>query len=276
MTLFRRKSLSLTKEKMLNQEISPLQCIHEWSLESNDISFEKLNLQWLFPYKPDAFAVILDNVFTKEECDKLIELTEQVSYQEALVGYGQVRVSQTRNNWRCIIDDPIVSNIIFSRIKDYIPTKWLGKHVSNLNERLRFLKYNPGEYFKPHNDGIYIRDDQSQLSYVTIHLYLNDVIEGDGGETTFTTEKLSYGRPVKKSQVFNKRLSVQPKVGRILIFEHHLSHEGSTLTKGVKYTMRTDVMYDNPDGKPIIRAPRWGVPFPKPQYKLPEIFKSKC
>lgn len=29
----------------------------------------------------------------------------------------------------------------------------------------------------------------------------------------------------------------------VLIFEHHLLHEGSELKQGRKYTIRTDVMY---------------------------------
>jgi len=40
--------------------------------------------------------------------------------------------------------------------------------------RLRFLRYDPGEYFKPHFDGVYMRDN-GERSCVTIQLYLNEV-----------------------------------------------------------------------------------------------------
>lgn len=149
-----------------------------------------------------------------------------------------------------------------------------------------------------------MRADNSQCSYVTIHLYLTDVPEGNGGETTFTTEDMTYGRHVKKNQGRGaerereiQRLSVRPVTGRVLIFEHHLPHEGSTLLKGVKYTVRTDVMYDlgvkdtkrrkgergerdekvekeergerEADvGKAVHRGPRWSVRYPHPQYTL--------
>jgi hypothetical protein len=43
------------------------------------------------------------------------------------------------------------------------------------NLRLRFLKYNPGEYFAPHMDGMYMREN-GERSFVTIQLYLNQVI----------------------------------------------------------------------------------------------------
>jgi Rps23 Pro-64 3,4-dihydroxylase Tpa1-like proline 4-hydroxylase len=43
--------------------------------------------------------------------------------------------------------------------------------LSRLNERLRILKYEGGEYFKPHTDGFYEISDKRETSYYTIHLY---------------------------------------------------------------------------------------------------------
>jgi hypothetical protein len=38
---------------------------------------------------------------------------------------------------------------------------------------------------------------------------------------------------------------VNPKAGSVLIFQHKgLFHEGSKVTKGTKYTMRTDILYE--------------------------------
>ena len=34
--------------------------------------------------------------------------------------------------------------------------------------RLRFLRYKPGEYFRPHRDGSYCREDHSEFSVATI------------------------------------------------------------------------------------------------------------
>lgn len=237
------------------------------------VSMKRLDLSGLFPKRHDAFAVLVDGLFTEEECNHLITETTAIGYTEALVGKEQVRVSEARNNWRCIVDDPGKAGWIFERVRPYVPTEWLGKKVAGLNERLRFLKYKPGEYFKPHNDGIYVRDDNSQASFVTVHLYLNDVPEGWGGETTFTTEGMTYGRHRRRGERARhdrveevKTLPVRPVTGRVLIFEHHLPHEGSTLLRGVKYTMRTDVMYDL-EGTPPVRTPRWGQKFLHPQWK---------
>ena len=38
-------------------------------------------------------------------------------------------------------------------------------------------------------------------------------------------------------------IDVQPKTDSILVFEHKILHQGCTIQKNQKYTMRTDVMY---------------------------------
>lgn len=34
-----------------------------------------------------------------------------------------------------------------------------------------------------------------------------------------------------------------PKTGSVLIFDHDLLHEGSKVTSGIKYSVRSDIMY---------------------------------
>jgi hypothetical protein len=34
-----------------------------------------------------------------------------------------------------------------------------------------------------------------------------------------------------------------PKSGSVLVFDHELLHEGALLKEGLKYAIRTDVMY---------------------------------
>ncbi len=48
------------------------------------------------------------------------------------------------------------------------------KNAVNSFSRLRFLRYDPGEYFKPHMDGSYEREN-GERSLITVHLYLNEV-----------------------------------------------------------------------------------------------------
>jgi predicted 2-oxoglutarate/Fe(II)-dependent dioxygenase YbiX len=106
-----------------------------------------------------------------------------------------------------------------------------------MNRRLSFLRYGPGHYFKPHCDGLVDVPNNGieQKSFVTLHLYLND--DGlQGGATRFWT-------PDKKHW-----LDVHPKAGRVLIFQQRmLVHSGEGVTKGVKYTMRSDLLFEQVD-----------------------------
>ncbi len=56
-------------------------------------------------------------------------------------------------------------------------------------------------------------------------LYLND--DFTGGATDF----------------HDFAASVTPRTGMALLFQHMLLHEGATVLTGVKYVLRTDVMY---------------------------------
>jgi len=87
-----------------------------------------------------------------------------------------------------------------------------------------------------HCDGHYVTPPGNEVSFYTLHLYLNDSLSngGDvkGGATTFHSMDMS------------RSFDVNPKMGRVLIFQHaHLVHSGAEVQEGIKYTMRTDLMY---------------------------------
>lgn len=113
---------------------------------------EKIDV--VLPNSADAkkLAFILLNVLSQEECDRWIELSEKRGYQQALVntGIGEVLMTDFRNSDRCIIDDVDMAKFLFERIKSYLPEQWKGHELVGLNERLRFLRYDPGNEFKTH------------------------------------------------------------------------------------------------------------------------------
>lgn len=86
----------------------------------------------------------------------------------------------------------------------------------------RFYKYEKGQQFRKHRDQSFIRNG-NEWSFYTFMIYLND--EFEGGATSFN------------------QIDIVPKLGDCLVFLHDLEHEGSTLTKGIKYVLRTDIMY---------------------------------
>ncbi|CAF1195895.1 unnamed protein product [Adineta steineri] len=178
-------------------------------------------------------AFLIFNVLTPDECQQRIELSEQRSYSEATVnGYGfSELMTDFRNSDRCIIDDVQMAEILFQRIESFLPKTWKNYELVSLNERLRFLRYDPGQFFAAHMDGEYHRSNGSgEQSFLTIQLYLNEGYQG--GATTFIHNTDS-----------NKNVRCVPRTGMVLVFEHRLFHEGSILIEGRKYTVRTDVMY---------------------------------
>jgi len=192
----------------------------------------------------DKLAFVLYNVLTPKECTDLIEKTEKKGYELALVnvGFGKQKVmTDVRNSSRCIIDWEDYAEELYKRTQRYIPKLFVGRKCLGLNERLRFLRYDKGEYFKPHCDGSYRREN-GETSCLTFQLYLNEGFKG--GATNF----LSW-------EAVPETVPVVPKTGSVLIFQHDILHEGEALQKGRKYAMRTDIMYSaeryNPDGSRI-------------------------
>jgi len=123
------------------------------------------------------------------------------------------------------------------------------------NERMRFLKYVGGEYFRPHCDGTYETPDGRERSYVTFHLYLNDTgmptaesLEGlsEADRKDAERDALKGGATTFHSLTWDdERVDIEPKAGRVLLFQHrNLVHSGDDVVAGVKYTMRTDIMYE--------------------------------
>ena len=104
-----------------------------------------------------------------------------------------------------------------------------------------------------HCDGPYYYETEKTefQTHYTLQLYLNDSAEED---SSTGEEELVGGATGFLSRDKTRRVDVNPKAGSVLIFQHEgLLHEGAEVKKGVKYTMRTDILYewvlDSPAGK---------------------------
>lgn len=154
----------------------------------------------------------------------MVERAESVGFEIATINaWDGPRVDTTiRNNDRVILDDVELATELWGRVRDRIPLLRGGRHVRGLNERFRFYRYAPGQKFAWHSDGPFQREN-GEVSLLTFMIYLNEGYRG--GATRFDWTE------------------VAGKEGMALIFEHELVHEGAELTEGVKYVLRSDVMY---------------------------------
>jgi len=168
---------------------------------------------------------LIENFLTETECDHYISLSQEKVFEEAKINvFGRQQMNKgIRNNDRLMIFDKTIAEELFKRAAVFLSQEHDGYQLLNFNEMLRVYKYAPGQQFKMHRDGSYIRNEKEK-SFYTFMIYLNDDFEG--GETEF--ENL---------------FTVAPKKGTALIFYHPLRHEGKTLISGLKYVLRTDVMY---------------------------------
>ncbi|CAI6339484.1 unnamed protein product [Periconia digitata] len=213
----------------------------------------------LIEYNKD-YAIVLDGVLSQEECDALLSVAESTTngtWERAMVNIGggmQALYEDTRKCGRIIYDSEELAEKLWARMAAAVPEihrlhdwervtglgPWKRKEtwkLTRLNERMRFLKYVGGEYFRAHCDGCYETPDGKERSYFTLHLYLNDAADQlDGGATLF------------HNWFMNKETRVDPKAGRVLLFQHRdLLHSGEDVRSGVKYTVRTDIMFTKED-----------------------------
>lgn len=271
----------------------------------------------------DNFAAVIDNFMTEAECKELLHIAEESItpartstddssqsptpvWERAMINVGggkQIMSVDSRKSGRIILDSVDISQRIMDRLLPFMRDFGIAR-VQNqplvtglgparrgdvylqprLNERLRFLRYEGGDYFRPHWDGCYVTPDESERSLFTVHLYLNGEGEQDMKElqpylelaekenalvigvvpdeeelrkVIAQKEQLSRetagGGPEKLlggatsfMNGFRVKDSVRvfPRTGSILIFQQrNLMHGGDDVFRGVKYTVRSDVMY---------------------------------
>ncbi|KAF9430314.1 hypothetical protein BGZ94_007401 [Podila epigama] len=219
---------------------------------------EHLNLKPLLSSRrqlEDIVALTVQNILSAQECQDLIARSESLGYDVALVnsasGQG-IHLPGYRDGQRCIVDDIPFAAQLWERIRPYLPAVYQNRPVVGLNERMRFLKYLPGDKFEAHMDGEYRRQDGSNhCTKMTVQFYLNDACEG--GATTFLDENGLWKSEMAKKDTTTAdninavlEVAVPPRVGQILVFQHNLVHEGSPVKAGIKYVIRTDVLYGPP------------------------------
>ncbi|KAG9000096.1 hypothetical protein FRB94_002098 [Tulasnella sp. JGI-2019a] len=180
------------------------------------IAVHKLDFVALgFPEYKDKYAIVIDNLFTPADCRKLLEAAEgskewEVAQVNGAEGFGYTDISY-RNSQRILYDDFGLADWIMEKLRPYVGeiesvdpqrhhmmSRTAGQRravgyqapvsvqLTRVNERLRYLKYGSGKYFKRHCDGVYYTPDRTEVSYYTLQLYLNgDAKSLQGGATRF-------------------------------------------------------------------------------------------
>ena len=185
-------------------------------------------------------GISLSNVLSINECNQLIKASTALGYKPNL-SYSFTSSEMGAEGCVWLVNESI-TKVIYSRIEKFLPGS-IG-----LNKRFRFYKYSNNATYRPHIDGAWpssgIKDgvyefnvDDNVWSKQTLLIYLNQ--EFQGGSTTFYF-------PIDQGKL--GCCGVVPKTGSVLLFPHGddcipIVHEGSLVTDGFKYVIRTDVLY---------------------------------
>lgn len=182
----------------------------------------------------DNTLFTIPRFLSREECRELIDYAEGIGFEAAPIttAGGFVMMPEVRNNTRVMVDDLPRAKALWGKLASHIPARE-GWTAVGLNERFRYYRYELEEAFRWHHDGRF-RRNQREESALTFMIYLNE--EFEGGQTQF--------------QVWSRNRSlgledraIVPSTGMALLFDHAIRHQGAPVTEGVKYVLRSDVMF---------------------------------
>jgi prolyl 4-hydroxylase len=159
------------------------------------------------------------------ECQRLIREAEERGFTDAPIttSGGFVMMPEVRNNTRVMFDDVPLAMRLWAKLEPLLAGR-SSPGALGLNERFRFYRYDPGQAFRWHRDGRFVRNIK-EASRLTFMIYLNEGFAGGATEFDFPEE------------------IVRPREGMALVFDHGLQHQGAEVTRGTKYVLRSDVMY---------------------------------
>lgn len=230
-----------------NEKPNPIELERECSTDIERVDIKEV---------PGAFQML--NVFSKEECRRFIEVTESLGYlEDAAVSLS--RDVRHNDNITWIVDEE-TDRIIWQRCKGMMSNNvdiFNGKKSLGINARFRFYRYKQGDYFSTHTDGSWSgsRVINRQLignaypdrwSQMTMLIFLSDTYEG--GSTQFLVNKDNPSLPLRHHNQA-KLVNVRTAAGSVLFFPHgnhplHCLHSSEVITSGVKYIIRTDVLFE--------------------------------
>ena len=142
------------------------------SAPAQNVKLQKIDFaKTVLPEYKSSYAVIIDNALSKTECEALVkaaEATTNGTWEQAMINIGngqQKLITDARDCGRIIWDDRAMVAKIWDRVKDYVPEIMEIKGKANvtgngpvkrketwgfsrLNERMRFLRYTTGQYFR--------------------------------------------------------------------------------------------------------------------------------
>jgi hypothetical protein len=193
----------------------------------------------------DCLALVLDDVFTPSECQDIIDEAAPNFARPVAASFemnGQMyHLENTRIHEQATTEKPTLADEMWTRMKERLQPAMAQFAARNgcgppvgINPRFRVLRYSGDDRFDAHYDGYIKVGSRCSLASVLIYLNSGGGVDFAGGETLFlnTEDPSEYA-------------TVEPRVGRVVVFEHTLRHSGSKVLgpSASKLAVRTDLLF---------------------------------
>lgn len=190
----------------------------------------------------DLFTVT--SVLSASDCEAFIKYAEAYgfSHQGSL---GPARGQAFRDNDRISLQNTtLADNLWRSGLSElFSDIKIRGKRAVGLNPNIRFYRYKEGQRFGPHIDESVDLGGGCRTEY-TLLVYLNGHGKTNGNKNT--GQQLLGGETVFYAGRKGVSIEVAPIAGMALFHIHGeqcMLHEARLVSKGIKYILRSDVVF---------------------------------
>ena len=160
----------------------------------------------------------IKKVLSEEECDHIKNIASKKLHKSTVSMSRDIdeTIRKSKTAWLKASEDPVVDKLIRKCVS------MTDRPLSNC-EDLQVLKYEPGGFYKPHQDAF--PDDKNKRMYTFI-VALND--EYEGGETVFPNINKSYRLEKGDALFFNTLNNYECATKKAL-------HGGASVTSGEKW-----------------------------------------
>jgi len=162
----------------------------------------------------------LNNLFTSDECKKIIEIANQKGMEKGeTVGKSDVRLSEIC--WLFPINDMVWAYEKITSAVKHLNEQFFQFDIFSFNEGLQFTNYKaPGGHYGKHVDRIF----NTAVRKLSLSIQLTDPKEYEGGELILY-ESNEEGETMQKEQ------------GTLILFPSYVMHEVKPITKGERNSL---------------------------------------
>ena len=178
-----------------------------------------------WPFKLDNVEnwAYWDNLFTPEECKKIISAGNKVKPKLATVDLDMVKKTSVRNSKVAWLYPENDLHWVYQKVTDVavnLNAQYFGFDLFGMSEGFQFTKYEAGgNFYGPHIDKMH----KSLVRKLSITIQLSDPNDYKGGDL-----KLHYS---------NQPIIAPKSQGKLIAFPSYVLHEVTPVTKGTRYSL---------------------------------------